>query len=74
MCGEIGFWPYGQPNRRGSGCNQPERGQIVRSLYKTNLDTITGQLVTAQQGDDCSNKSAENAGQLGVAIGTAKLD
>ena len=52
--------------------NQPERGQIVRSLCHDNLDTITGQLVSqaAQQGDDLAIKALENAGwALGVAIG-----
>ncbi|HEY9666811.1 MAG TPA: ROK family protein, partial [Coleofasciculaceae cyanobacterium] len=56
---------------------QPNHGQVLRTLVNNNLDAITGQLVTqaAAQGDNLAAQALERAGwALGIAIGnTANL-
>lgn len=52
--------------------NEPEKGQVLRSLCNNNLEAITGLLVSqaAAQGDELAIAALETAGwALGMAIG-----
>lgn len=78
LCGKRGCverlasGPYIAQQVRDVLRDQPERGQVLRSLCGNNLDAIAGQLVSqaAAQGDEIAIQALETAGwAIGVAIG-----
>jgi glucokinase len=80
LCGKRGCverlasGPYMAQQARERLQAQPQQGALLRHLVKSDLNKITGQIISqaAEQGDDIAIEVLETAGwALGVAIGNA---